>query len=299
MNNNPQITIPHILKSLHPISQLENPYHDSMLGKAVQEKASSGHIIHAQPDREWLSYLIEGELQIQNGNDVLETIEAGTPRSRMPIFRLHSDSISATSQTNSQILRINRKSFEALLEDTIDLVSSIEGIDLAVAVTPPESIDYFKSKTPEGTLLLPVICADIGDCLKQVFEELFERGYPKVMAFNSDGPSLPIEYIHQAFALLETRDVVFGPSDDGGYYLVGMRRPHPELFKDIPWSTAAVLDMTLARAVKLGIKTKLLQAWNDLDTFEDLRDFYVRYRIFQSQRLKLESCKGRFFNDKI
>jgi HD-like signal output (HDOD) protein len=116
MNNNNQVAIPHILKSLYPISQLGDPYQDSLLNKAAMEKISSGHIVHALPDREWLSFLIEGKLQIQNDKDVIETIEAGTPRSRMPIFRLHSDRLSATSRSKSLLLRINKKGFEALLE---------------------------------------------------------------------------------------------------------------------------------------------------------------------------------------
>ena len=57
-----------------------------------------------------------------------------------------------------------------------------------------------------------------------------------------------------------------------------MRRPHPELFEEIPWSTEAVLDITLEKAARLGIKTKLLPAWNDLDTFEDLVSFYAKHR---------------------
>ena len=57
-----------------------------------------------------------------------------------------------------------------------------------------------------------------------------------------------------------------------------MRRPHPELFEEIPWSTEAVLDITLEKAARLGIKTKLLPAWNDLDTFEDLVGFYAKHR---------------------
>ena len=73
-------------------------------------------------------------------------------------------------------------------------------------------------------------------------------------------------------------DAVLGPCYDGGYYLVGLREPHPELFRDIPWSTAAVLQRTLETAEKNAIKTKLLQRWNDLDTFEDLIKYYHKYK---------------------
>lgn len=175
--------------------------------------------------------------------------------------------------------------FEALLEDTIDLVSSIEGIDLAVAVTPPESVGYFERKTPRGTIFIPVTCLDIGDCLKQVFEELFRRGYPKVLAFNSDGPSLPNAYIRQAIQLLDENDVVFGPSDDGGYYLVGLNEIHAELFRDIQWSTAQVMEQSLARAEAANLRVSLLPEWYDVDTADDLERLLGEVLRYPQDRL--------------
>ena len=161
--------------------------------------------------------------------------------------------------------------FEALLDDTIDLASSIKGIDLAVAVTPPESVVYFKGKTPPGTILIPVTCADIGDCLIQVFEELFRLGYTKVLAFNSDGPSTPREYIHRAVDLFDEKDVLFGPSEDGGYYLVGLKKLYPEIFRDIEWSTSQVLAQSLAKVEREGLRVALLPEWYDVDTPSDVK----------------------------
>ena len=85
--------------------------------------------------------------------------------------------------------------------------------------------------------------------------------------------------MRQSFQLLGSDgvDAVFGPCHDGGYYLVGMRRPHPELFQNIAWSTETVLQETLGRAKKMDLKTKLLARWNDLDTFEDLVKYYHKY----------------------
>jgi rSAM/selenodomain-associated transferase 1 len=176
--------------------------------------------------------------------------------------------------------------FEALLEDTIDLAASIEGVDLAVAVTPPESIKYFAGKTPEGTIFLPVTCANIGDCLKQVFEQLFQQGYPRVLAFNSDGPSLPSEYIEQAVGLLDKQDVVFGPSDDGGYYLVGLKRLHAELFNDIEWSTPHVMEQSLARAEAENLGVATLPEWYDVDTADDLERLLQDVKGYPEDQLK-------------
>ena len=176
--------------------------------------------------------------------------------------------------------------FEAMLDDTIDLVSSLNGIDLAVAVTPPESVGYFERKTPPGTIFIPVTCIDIGDCLKQVFEELFSRGYPKVIAFNSDGPSLPKAYIRKAIQLLDENDVVFGPSDDGGYYLVGLNEIQAELFNDIQWSTAQVMEQSLARAEIANLRVALLPEWYDVDTAGDLRRLLEEIRRYPANKLK-------------
>jgi rSAM/selenodomain-associated transferase 1 len=175
--------------------------------------------------------------------------------------------------------------FEALLLDTIDLVSNISGLDLAVAVTPPDSIPYFERITPPGTLLLPVTCRDIGDCLTQVFEQLFLKGYPRVLAFNSDGPSLPVEYLQQALRLLADHDVVFGPSEDGGYYLVGLEKLYPQLFKDIAWSTPEVLPQSLAKAGAQDLRVAILPEWYDIDTEAGLRRLLEETRSLPDQQL--------------
>lgn len=175
--------------------------------------------------------------------------------------------------------------FEALLLDTIDLASSINGLDLAVAVTPPESISYFERVTPTGTLLLPVTCPDIGDCLKQVFEQLFQMGYPQVLAFNSDGPSLPEQYIQQALLLLDNHDVVFGPSEDGGYYLVGLEELYPQIFTDIEWSTPRVLPQSLEKAGQEGLSVAILPTWYDVDTEAGLKRLLRETRSLAANQL--------------
>jgi uncharacterized protein len=160
--------------------------------------------------------------------------------------------------------------YEALLLDMIALVASVTGADLAIALTPPESIPFFKSITPAGTLLLPVSGADIGSCLAEVLTHLLEIGYRKAIALNSDGPTLPAGYILQAIEFLDDCDLVLGPGHDGGYYLVGMKQPNPGIFTDIAWSTGRVLDQTLQRGKMLGLKTRLAPVWYDIDTAQDL-----------------------------
>jgi rSAM/selenodomain-associated transferase 1 len=160
--------------------------------------------------------------------------------------------------------------YEALLKDSIAMVGDLHQVHFAVAVSPLEAMPYFRQITPDGTLLLPVAGASIGVCLQRAFEEVFERGYRKAMALNTDGPSLPVEYLVQAIRLLDSADVVLGPGEDGGYYLIGMKQPHPKLFSGIPWSTDAVLSQTAAAVEQLGLRLHRTPTWYDVDLPSDV-----------------------------
>jgi glycosyltransferase A (GT-A) superfamily protein (DUF2064 family) len=87
----------------------------------------------------------------------------------------------------------------------------------------------------------------------------------------TDLPSLPLSIYRDALAQLDRLPIVLGPALDGGYYLLGLTRPTPELFHQIPWSTAEVLKATVARAETAGLTVGQLQPWRDVDTIEDLR----------------------------
>ena len=150
------------------------------------------------------------------------------------------------------------KLYEALLLDTIEMASTLDDIDLAIAVTPPNAMPYFEQASPEGTILVPVDCEDIGQCLSKVLTHLLRMGYGKAMALNSDGPSLPGEYIRQAVTRLDDHDLVFGPSEDGGYYLVGLKEIYDQVFTDIEWSTSRVLSQTLEKCDGLDLRVNLL-----------------------------------------
>lgn len=113
---------------------------------------------------------------------------------------------------------------------------------------------------PEGTQAL-------GRALLHAIQGLFALGHPAVCLLNSDSPNLPTGYlVRAARLLLEAADrVVLGPAEDGGYYLIGMRRVHARLFADIAWSTDRVAETTRARARELGLETVELPMWYDVD----------------------------------
>lgn len=199
--------------------------------------------------------------------------------------------------------------YEALLQDTIELGASLQGIQLAIAVTPPEAVEYFRHTSPPGTLLLPVAGADIGDCLDQVLSRLLAAGNPKAIAINSDGPTLPAAYLAQAVTLLNSADVVLGPSEDGGYYLIGLREPSPGLFVNIEWSSNRVTAQTLARAEAMGLRVAQLPPWYDVDTVADLDRLHAELAILPDNALPhtrrffahslMDDMKGKHIRDEF
>jgi len=119
---------------------------------------------------------------------------------------------------------------------------------------------------------------DLGERMQAAFEAMYAGGFGICCIIGSDAPDLPVSYIQEAFDLLiaQKTDVVFGPAEDGGYYLLGMSRLWPQLFINIDWSTPHVLCQSLAAAERSGIKTTLLPEWYDIDTQEDLEKFWTR-----------------------
>ncbi|HYR69360.1 MAG TPA: TIGR04282 family arsenosugar biosynthesis glycosyltransferase [Candidatus Dormibacteraeota bacterium] len=122
-----------------------------------------------------------------------------------------------------------------------------------------------------GVGIVPQVGADLGARLEGAFRSLREGGATKTVALGSDSPTVNPAWIAHAIASLDTHDAVIGPTEDGGYYLIGLRAPAPELFRDIPWSTDRVARATLARASALGLAVDLLPAWYDVDDIPTLR----------------------------
>lgn len=111
---------------------------------------------------------------------------------------------------------------------------------------------------------------DLGERMKQAFQQAFADGYPKVAIIGSDCPGLTPEIIEQAFAGLDDHDVVIGPSRDGGYYLLGMSSFYGDLFAGINWSTPTVFEETVGRTDELELSYCKLPELNDIDTKQDL-----------------------------
>ena len=110
----------------------------------------------------------------------------------------------------------------------------------------------------------------LGARMAQAFVEALGAGAGRVVIIGTDCPGLNAGLLHQAFDRLLDHDLVVGPADDGGYYLLGMKQLHPELFDNKTWSTATVLPDTLADAARLGLRVARLPTLHDVDSDQDL-----------------------------
>jgi uncharacterized protein len=159
------------------------------------------------------------------------------------------------------------------LLDTLARVQRLTGIARFVAFSPLESATFFGALVGETFALLPQTGSDLGERLAGVFERLLAAQFAAAVIIGTDSPTFPDEYLREAVAVLcrDGADVVLGPVEDGGYYLVGLRSPAPPLFQGVAWSTAGVLRETLDRIAVAGLRSHLLPGWFDVDTEPDLR----------------------------
>ncbi|HJR04495.1 MAG TPA: TIGR04282 family arsenosugar biosynthesis glycosyltransferase [Methylomirabilota bacterium] len=162
------------------------------------------------------------------------------------------------------------------LLDAIERVRMVAGARPIMAYAPIEAHGQFEEAAP-GFALIPQRGGDLGERQLGLIEDTLALGLQAALVIGTDSPTLPRENLDEAVSLVMARDVdvVLGPTEDGGYYLIGMRVPHPGLFEDMPWSTPAVLGRTLDRAQRLGLRVACLPTWFDVDTGADLERLRV------------------------
>jgi rSAM/selenodomain-associated transferase 1 len=168
--------------------------------------------------------------------------------------------------------------YRCFLEDILEEMAQVPGIRVALAHSPAGAKDFFQKLAHPDILLFPQAGADLSDRLVRACDRGFTGGFKNVLVRNSDSPDLPGEIVAAGVQALKSgrAEVVLGPSPDGGYYLVGLNQPRPELFQGISWSTSTVLADTLERARRLSLAVHLLPFWPDIDTPADLQAFVDR-----------------------
>lgn len=165
--------------------------------------------------------------------------------------------------------------YVCFLQDTFAMMEEVqaerEQVSLVLCYTPADEIEAFESADLEGCLFLAQHGQDLGERLHNCFTDLLAAGFHSIVILGADTPTLPEEFIIEAFhRLAASQEVIIGPATDGGYYLIGSNNSCPQLFVDIDWGTDAVLVQTQARADKSETTLSLLPPWEDVDTPEAL-----------------------------
>jgi rSAM/selenodomain-associated transferase 1 len=160
--------------------------------------------------------------------------------------------------------------YACFLRDTLELMRQVPDVGRGIVYLPEAAGDYFSALAPDMQLSLQQ-GDDLGARLDHLLTAALESGASQTVVMDSDSPTLPPDYLVQAFAALAgPSDVVLGPCEDGGYYLIGLKRPQPRLLRDVQMSTPTVVRDTLALAGQLGLKVALLPTWYDVDTVAEL-----------------------------
>ena len=146
-------------------------------------------------------------------------------------------------------------------------------IDGYVAYLPRDAESEFRQLVTDDVSLLPSRRAGLAASLYDAASDLLAAGYGSVCLVNSDSPTLPTSVLVEAARMLAAPGdrVVLGPAEDGGYYLIGLKRAHARLFEEIAWSTPTVFAQTIDRARELSLEPKVLPSWYDVDDLDSLR----------------------------
>jgi rSAM/selenodomain-associated transferase 1 len=168
---------------------------------------------------------------------------------------------------------------ECMLVDTMALVQAIRGVHVAV-VCPPEDVADIETRLPAGVEVVGQRGTGLASALASAFEQFVPR-FGRVVAVDSDSPHLPVAILESALDLLETNDVVVGPTEDGGYYLVGASAMHAHLFDAAPLGTRDAREALLSNA--RGLSVALTEPWYDVDVPADLVRLAAELRVEPSR----------------
>ncbi|QDV08697.1 2-phospho-L-lactate guanylyltransferase [Planctomycetes bacterium Poly30] len=159
---------------------------------------------------------------------------------------------------------------EAFVLDTLALAKS-SGVPTMVAFAPADAVSWFKEYVPWAERWCQPD-GNLGDRMRKAIQEGARRGADRCVLIGTDTPHLARDVVARAFAALDDADVCLGPARDGGYYLLGMRGQHPEVFHDIPWSTDRVHTSTLERCASARLRVVELEEEFDVDDASALPD---------------------------
>ncbi len=165
--------------------------------------------------------------------------------------------------------------YKAFIRDILNAAELVRCTEKAIYYTGPKTIPFL-SRFRKKIALFEQKGKNLGERMYDAFKESRKLGYEKTVIIGTDTPDIRPVHIQNAFRRLSDHDIVLGPSRDGGYYLLGLKRPYRALFDDIPWGTQHVLPLTLKKAKWLKKKVIELRPLEDIDTMSDLEKFVTK-----------------------
>jgi rSAM/selenodomain-associated transferase 1 len=212
-----------------------------------------------------------GEMRVHSsGSDRVLVVMAKAPRPGAVKTRL------APSFSPEAVIDFYR----CLLEDTLALARSLQTDDVEVAIMCPDSdVDELAQLAGREVSVVAQKGEGLAAGLTSVFAHFTENHQRRVIAFNSDSPHLPRTVLENSFDTLTGRDLVVGPTNDGGYYLVGAKASHPALFASDGMGTRSALERLLSRARTLGLSVGIADLFYDIDIADDLTRLAAELRL--------------------
>ncbi|APF26484.1 MULTISPECIES: TIGR04282 family arsenosugar biosynthesis glycosyltransferase [Clostridium] len=167
---------------------------------------------------------------------------------------------------------------KCFLKDVFNMCKSLkESTDIYVTYSDEGDFSIIESLVPSFARVFPQKGKDIGQRMENAVGEILKKGYEKVVLIGSDIPEIQIKDILRAFDILEYKDLCFGPTFDGGYYLVGMKKLNKIVFKeDIKWGDKSVFYSTMDLLNKENLTVDFTEKYEDIDTKEDLKNLIYR-----------------------
>jgi uncharacterized protein len=168
--------------------------------------------------------------------------------------------------------------YRCLLDDTLALARSLADVEVAV-MCPDSDVNELALLAGKEVSVVGQKGAGLAAGLTSVFAHFAKEQPRRTIAFNSDSPHLPRSVLEDAFETLAAHDLVVGPTDDGGYYLVGAKASHPTLFASDGMSTSSALERLLSRARALQLSIGFVEPFYDIDVADDLTRLAAELRL--------------------
>jgi uncharacterized protein len=156
---------------------------------------------------------------------------------------------------------------DCLLQDTINKAKSFRN-KLIIAYSPPEKSNFFERF--DDLNLVVQIGENLGERMFNAFDFTFASDLDSVVMIGTDSPTFPPEFIEKAFEYLQQNEAVLGATEDGGFYLIGLRKSDKRIFENVEWSSAKTFEQTKNNLLKIGFDLAELPVWYDIDNSADL-----------------------------